>query len=198
MNADGSGVVRAADDARDAAAVLAPGNPLGDEWALPQRDDVDLLVAWSGTPGGGLFEASPLTWMPAGRAALDAFCQRLAPQLEQRGQRLAFRPHARHVLSDEPSCVRFLNDYAGGPFTLAFEPALLFEPTTLDAFDERLPRLFEALAPRSALVIVSDARVHAAGEGVEPVPLGQGVFPAALVHELVERYVPDDVPVVKL
>jgi len=201
VNDDGSGAVHAVEDSAQVVAAIVPDNPLGESWALPARDDVELIVAWSGVPGASneeLFEPNPLTWMPAGRTALDELCARLGPILESRDQRLAFRPHARHVLSDEPSCLQFLTDYEDGPFTLAFEPALLMEPGMLDALDERLPRLFTSLGPRAALVILSDAKLNETGRRVEIVPPGQGVFPMELVDELVERHVPEHVPVASL
>ena len=64
--------------------------------------------------------------MSAGRAALDRCCASL---LSRHAELIvALRPHCRQVLSDVPSCLKFLEDHHGEPLSLALDPAAMIEP----------------------------------------------------------------------
>jgi hypothetical protein len=190
------GVIVTADDAHEPLAATLGGNPLQDSYTIPSYLPGERLLLWSGTLGDDLFEPHPHTWMPRGRAALDEFCGRMREGLEQSGRRICFRPHSRHVLSDPPSCVKFLKDHESEPFEIALAPALMFEPDMLDDVDDHLERMFGTLGPRCAMVMLRDVVADADGDECVSVPLGRGRMPRELVCSLIERYVPAGTPIV--
>jgi hypothetical protein len=190
------GVVVTPDAERQPLAVTLSGNPLHDVYSIPSQLPCEHLVLWSGTLGDELFEAHPHNWMPPGRAALDECCTRLGEGLEQSGRRICFRPHSRHVLSDPPSCLKFLDDHAGELFDIALAPALMFEPGMLDDIDDHLERMFAMLGPRCAMVLLRDVTADEDGDMCVSVPLGRGRMPRDLVGSLIERCVPAATPIV--
>lgn len=118
-------------------------------------------VAWTGSlaelEGGGLFEDDPRTWGPKGWAALEEACLRLAAA----GHRVTLRPHHRHIISDIPSCKRFIesNLAASAGIRLAHDPLSMCTDgmQAPNSFMDHLHRLFEAvdsLPPESIAAIV--------------------------------------------
>ena len=95
--------------------VAGPAGVRGDWWApysvlggFPIRMDGLRAIVWSGSfaqvESGGLFDEDPRTWGPKGWAALHKALAKLAYSPE----RMAIRPHVRHVVSDTPGCKRLL------------------------------------------------------------------------------------------
>ena len=175
-------------------ASFADGNPLAADWLLDLDIPGERIVAWSGTMSDELFGDDPRTWMPAGQEAFRQFCDSAAPTLLLRGRRLAFRPHARHVLSDVQSSLTFLRTRAGQPFEILLAPADLLTPALLADAEDHLTRAFEALGPRASGVLLQDAVVE--GDRLRPVPLGEGLLPAAPLRALLDRCVPADTPII--
>ncbi len=98
------------------------------------------------------------TWSPAAWAALVEHLT----AFRARGVPLAIRPHARHVVSDVPSCARLLRHLAepSAPASAALAPcALLFDPAAIVPDDEPRPavrvdlltRAYEAVPDLAAL-----------------------------------------------
>jgi hypothetical protein len=188
------GLVAGIDDPHDVIARIADGNPLADGWTPPdgETDDAVPLVAWSGTLADDLYASDPRTWMAAGRAALDRWWSEIGAA----GRPVHLRPHCRHVLSDVPSCRRFIHDHAEAPPTLALAPADLLEPVMLDAVEDHLGRILELLVPCAAVVLLHDVEPTADGDRLVPVPLGAGRLACDDVRDLLKRHVPAELPVV--
>jgi hypothetical protein len=173
-------------------------NPLSQDWLY----DLDLpgsqLVTWSGTVADGLFESTPLNWMPQGQRAFNQFCDQLQPQLVRHQLTLCFHPHSRHVLSDVNLCMKFLRERSGQPFQLALAPASLIEPNMMNDVDDHLIRMFEGLGRHCAMVMLSDVLIHQHDDEpwCEAVPLGTGVLPRERVLELLRNHVPPETPIV--
>lgn len=182
-----------------AEAILLEANPL-EEGVLTGETLVShpaTPVVWTGSLAGPLFARDPRTWSPAGWAALGAWCDAVRDVLEHAARTVMLRPHARHVLSDVQRCVRFFEDRAGQPFTLALEPAAMLEPTMLAGAEDHLGRIFEFLAPRAAVVIMSN--VAPLSDGAEtPLQRGRahhGAIDPALTARLVREHVPEATPI---
>jgi sugar phosphate isomerase/epimerase len=155
------------------------------------------VVAWSGTLAeDGPFGRDPRTWMRPGREALRAFCAAVRGPLLDAAARVALRPHARHVLSDAASCLRYLDEFGEGPLELALDPASMLEPSMLADAEDHLERALSALAGRSVMVLVHDVRPR--GADLAAVPLGEGVLPRDAVWRLLAAHVPPQTPVVLL
>ncbi len=182
------------DVAGQALASFADGNPLDDEWALDIELPGSMIVCWSGTLADTLFGDEPRTWMRAGHDAFREFCDAAAPTLIARGRTLAFRPHARHVLSDVQGCLNFLRTRAGQPFGLATAPTDLLTASMLGDIDDHLTRIISTLAPRSSMLLLHDVAVD--GDALTPVSLGQGILPRDLVRSLLAEFAPAELPVV--
>ena len=178
----------------DLIAVVDDGNPLDAHWRIPVSD-APMIVAWTGTLADGLFACEPRNWMGQGATQFGARCDALAPALVADERTLAWRPHARHVLSDHPSALVFMKEH-GAPFGLALDPAALFEPSMLDVAEDHLERIFTALGPLASLVLLHDVTVDEAGDTCTPLPFGHGRLPASVLADLVARFVPAGTPVV--
>lgn len=199
---------------------LGGGAPLG--WAnarglvdpawAPEPGWAGAHVAWSGSLGDGLFEADPRTWGPAGRAALEGARRRAA----ELGATICIRPHARHVVSDIPSCQRWLGVgprgealAAGGGLLL--DPCAMLTARMLRDHADFLRRAVETLAPLAGVVgvVVCDVAVDEepapgpdggpdggpdsgpdGGPPLRAVPLGRGVLERGLLVDLVRRAAP--------
>jgi len=118
------------------------------------------VVAWSGSMADELFGEDPRTWGPAGWAALDAACERAAPVLAERGATMALRTHARHVLSDVPSCERFVRERRGRHgevFRVLLDPVSMLAPSMLAMAEDHLRRMVGAIgtmAPGLAGIVI--------------------------------------------
>lgn len=136
------GVPRAALSTLNLLAGAVPG--------ISHAGDPPRLIAWSGwlpedsTPEDGCFRTGFETWGPEGRRRFEELCDWLGPRLRDAGRTLVLRPHARHVLSDIPSCLSFAKARAGQPFELLIEPAALLTPDTLRDAPEHIERIVSA------------------------------------------------------
>jgi len=163
--------------------------------AEPARQ-ADRLLAWSGTLGEQLFAPDPRTWMAAGWKAFEALCDHLGPSLRTLGWTLCFQPHARHVLSDAKGCREFLARRSGQPFAVALAPATMLERSMLPRLEDHLVRLFEALGPAAALVLLEDVQPDTDEDGLpRRTTLGGGRLPRELVLSLLREHVPASTPV---
>ena len=178
------------------AAAWVDGNPLQPGWLASLEVPAPRLLCWSGSLAEDAFSPHPANWMRPGRAALDAFVARSAAAMEARGVALCLRPHARQVLSDAQGCLRFLTDHAGLPVQVALAPADMLTVDMLPELAEHLQRMFTALGPRAAVVLLEDVRPATEGDLTDRMPLGQGLFPRELVHALLRDHVPPETPVV--
>ncbi len=189
------GIVSRLGQANDIAAAWIDGNPL-DENFMADVDQVSpRLLMYSGTLSSTLFGEDPRTWLKPGRAALDAFTERVLPMLQKTKRTICFRPHARHVLSDPQGTLKFLLDHNQQPFEIALSPADMIAPDMIGTIDDHLRRMFESLAPRAALVFLNDIRINAQGLA-RSVALGDGVLPQELVLSLIREHVPSTTPLV--
>jgi hypothetical protein len=184
-------------------ASFADGNPLSEEWALDIELPGDHIVCWSGTLADELFGDEPRTWMREGHLAFRDFCDAAAPTLVARDRTLAFRPHARHVLSDVQGCVNLLREREGQPFALAVGITDLLTPSMLPDLEDHLRRIVPTLAPRAAMLLLHDAVPD--GDRLRPVPLASDEAGClnrepirALLRDLLGGSLPPDCPVVLL
>lgn len=187
--------------ARQPVASFVDGNPLADDWLLDLEVPGDVIITWSGTLASTLFGDDPRTWMRAGHDAFRAYCDSAAPTLVAQERRIAFRAHARHVLSDVQGCLNFLRMREGQPFDLAFAPADLLTPDMLPNAEDHLTRAFEALGSRAKVVLLHDALPSDGDDGelpILPVPLGRGVLPGDVLRRLVAEFVPASTPILLL
>lgn len=177
--------------------VLAGANPLAEGFTLPDPGDARVVVLPAGTladPAEGPEAADPRNWMGFGRAALDAVVVPLARRLAAEGRRLVLLPHARHVLSDVPSCRRFLADHADLAVGVALAPAALLEPTMVGDVADHLERILRDLAPIAALAWLEDVVV--AGDACRRVPLGTGILPLAPLFAGISARLPAGTPII--
>lgn len=165
--------------------VIDARDPLAHDWAPDLSADP---VAWSGSLSDDLFEPHPHNWLPPGRAALDALCARVRPALEAADRTLVFRPHARHILSEVPSCRAFLQDHAREPFGIALSPADMLEPSMLDRVEEHLERFVAGLGGLCTCILRADVAV--AGDDCVLRPAGEGILPLSLLDDLLAQHAP--------
>ena len=177
------------------AAAWMEGNPLAPGWLACAEVPAPRLLCWSGSLADDPIAVQPGNWMRPGRAALDAFVSRTAPVLERQSRTLCLRPHLRQVLSDAQGCLRFLADHAGVPVQLALSPADMIGPGMLRDLPDHLERLFGALGPRAAVVLLEDLGAMEEDDPPRPCPLGEGPLPRELVLRLIEAHVPPETPV---
>lgn len=170
------------------------GNPLDPDFLLELELPGPRAILWSGSLGESLFADEPRNWMPAGRAALAAFCDSAARPLGLAEKRMCFRPHHRHVLSDVQGSLSFLRERDGQPFGIALAPADLFTPDMLGDADDHLARAIGSLGHLADLVIVDDLRPGP--DGLERVPFGEGALPAGRYARLLLEHVPAATPIV--
>lgn len=171
----------------DVAATIVDGNPLGDpKWALPPTVPSGLVVMSSGwipeSDGAGAGTSGLATWGPIGRAAFESLCDRLAAELAPRKATVLFRSHARHVLSDAPSCIKFLQRRAGEPFGLLLDPVAMLARGMLPRAEEHLARILGALAPNAATWAVLLANAEPAPDGaLRPAPITRGAIAPGVI-----------------
>jgi hypothetical protein len=182
-------------------------NPLDTTEVRVPEGSAPRLVGWSGTLAEAIFGEDPRTWGPRGWGELDAFCGRIAPVLASRGLTLCFRPHARHVLSDVPSCLRFLRgraEHAGGGgrlFGLLLDPVSMLTGSMVSSAEDHVARILDALGGAEGVcgLLVANVRVVGAEEAgglAEAAPVHEGLIPVGRLGALVRDGVPAWMPVV--
>lgn len=195
----GARIVPLADGDGDPFAAVLDGNPLGPGWSLPPAP-CRRVVVWSGRLGADDEDRAPgvRTWGRAGREAFEGLCDRLAETARPRGVTVLLRPHARHVLSDTPSCAAFLRRRAGDGLGLLLDPASMLTPSMLAHGAEHVARIVGDLASMIGVGAVLLANVERTGPGNDDLrlaPLTRGELDAPPLAAAA-RGVPPGVPVV--
>ncbi len=151
-------------------------------------------VLWSGTPGDDPFASDFRVWTDeawAGLArAIAALRMEVGPDVM-----LWVRPHACHVVSDLPSCRRFLSDVADASTRVLLDPASMLTEELVGAAEDHLVRILDGLGREPGVGAVLVADVGASGG---PVSLGEGVLGAELAASLVRDRARSDMPLVLL
>ncbi|MDX9910845.1 MAG: hypothetical protein RBS39_03335 [Phycisphaerales bacterium] len=112
------------------------------------------LAMWSGwipdpdDPSPTFRHASPLTWMPAARAALE---QRLL-DARRMGLALALRPHARHAISDVPGVLDLARRHEHARVLL--DPLAMLTDDMLPRAADHLRRILSDLATLPTILAV--------------------------------------------
>ena len=198
----------AQDGTAESAQIRVWGGNIADDQSPPDgvfegARAVAISSGWFGEVGpDGVYPNDPRAWMPTGRTAGDEGIARLADRAHAAGCELWVRPHARHTLSDIPSCRTAMNAWAeagGISPRLLLDPAALLTGETIIAAEEHLERIFFALAShdRAAAIILSGVeRAPSDPAAAVPVPLGEGDVPADLILKLWRSTGADRLPVV--
>ncbi len=194
----GARIVPLADGDGSPFAEVLDGNPLGPGWPLPPAA-TGRVVVWSGWLGAE-DEGAPgvRTWGRAGREAFERLCDRLGEAARARGATVLVRPHARHVLSDIPSCADFLRRCAGDGLGLLLDPASMLTPSMLLHGVEHVARVIGGLAPMTgvgAVVLANVERVAPGSDDLRLVALTRGELEAPALAAAA-REVPRGLPVV--
>lgn len=190
-------------DPRSSFARAAPGNLVA-EPLLPTRlpPGPGRTLLWSGwfepdQSDGDL--PSPLTWSPAAWTRLTTFCAAVA---ESRSDaRVCFVPRSGHILSDLPSCQRFLGGRAGWTGAHADRFELLLDPIGMLSLDmlvhapEHLERIVLGLGGLAGVAGIFLSNV--APVSLERRPIHDGVLSAPFLAELLSRC-PADLPLLLL
>lgn len=173
---------------------IAPGGS-PQEWMSTIPEDIDFLIAWTGTLGDDLFSRdTPMNWLGPGQTALTAFLAGVSPLLIERGIGLLLRPHCRHVLGDATTARSYLDTLDPNyPVGLALDPASILEPEMCKAGADHCRRTFEILGPIADLVILTGAEPD--GESVRSMPLGEGLIGADLLVEQFTEHCQEGTPV---
>ncbi len=183
-------------DRRTPYAGLVHQNILEEDPWLPDAGEPapgDRLIVWSGALGGGLFDRSPETWLPAGLVALHAWLDRAMSVCDGAGIELLVRPHARHVLCDAHRVASFLNDRPEAMLALA--PAALLESDMLHDAEDHLARALETLGGRASCVVVQNVKPpETASQAPQRVGLEDGLLDARMLVEIILKNVPPNVP----
>jgi len=164
--------------------------------ALPHEPPAPTLACFSGwlpedhRPERGVFSPSLATWTGEGAARLQPLMDWLADELDVRRLRLALWPHARHVLSDAASLVRFLDGVPGIGFIL--EPAALLTTDMLSDAEDHLERLADLLDHPAAIgAVVTNIETVRTPDGrreARTCPLHRGQLePRIIMRTIVER-----------
>lgn len=173
-------------------AVVAPHNPLATapaEAAAQLPAEAPRVIGWSGSLGDSLFGRAFATWMPAGRDALAGYLDAALSRCRDAGTTLLLRTHARHVVSDAVAARAILDERAGEPLGVAFDPAACFEAEMLRDAQDHLVRLFELAGPLADVIILrSLAPPMGAGDLPAAVALGEGLLDAGLLGRLVKAH----------
>lgn len=205
-SADGRGSIRQADAPSGApawAAVDECFNPLAPAQDPPPLIPGGRLVLWSGwtqpAPGADDTPEPAPAWLRSSHTAFEAWCDRTAPALANAEATVLFRPHARHVLSDAPSCISFLRrrggggEEAGSGFGLLFDPCAMLDATMLRRADDHLPRILDALVglPSVGAILLTNLQpAPGAPGGLRPAPLHRGILPPALIVAAFRNHAP--------
>jgi hypothetical protein len=102
------------------------------------------------------FVHDPRLWQPAAWSMLIDRLRALAPIGVGTGQRLLIRPHARHIVSDIPACLKLAGQIVGTPGTTGVSGGLerfgllmdwpgMLTPSMLASLDDHLERLLSGI-----------------------------------------------------
>lgn len=149
-----------------------------------------VVIAWSGWIGepassaDGAVESDYRAWSGEGRRRLDDVMAETLPLLAARRSSLWIRPHARHVLSDGPSCAAFMRAHAAacadGRLGVLLDLNLVLTESMRARREEHVERLLGTLGQLGGLVGVAAtqadesvirALIDAAGNSRTPGPM---------------------------
>lgn len=182
----------------DLIARVVPDNPLEPDGAEQRMDGSVTAVRWSGWLPSAENGGVP-TWGPAGRRAFDQWCTRLTQTLAEAGGSVWVRPHARHVLSDTPSCADFLRRHASAHLKLLLDPAGMLTSAMLARADEHVERALSAFAGNPGIGAVMLTNVVRGSETeLAPAPIHRGLVDGSELARIVRAAVPEHVPLVLL
>lgn len=128
----------------------------------------------------------PRTWGPRGWAMLE---ERLADLLSRPGPRFLVRPRWSDVISDAPSCCRFLElaeRHASTPPRLGIllDPVAMLAPSMMTNAEDHVRRVIEIVAHRPGVegVVFSNVELH---DGLpRPSPVHRGLLDVKLLAAL--------------
>lgn len=165
----------------------------------PSMPECGSWVCWSGwlgesDPQRGWYERVPGQWLGSSQ---DAWT-RVESVLDRAGGAV-LRPHARHLVSDGPTCLNWLR---GRPDRkLLLDPVAMLEPEMLEAGDDHIERVLEMVGPLAWGVVVCDVQVReepARSAWCVPAPAGKGRLDMQRFVENVRTYVGDEAMLVGL
>lgn len=173
-------------------------NTLEPDGAERRIEAPGIAVMWSGWLASG--ESGGVgTWGPAGRRAFDQWCTHLKQTLAVSGGNVWVRPHARHVLSDTPSCADFLRRHASAQLKLLLDPSGMLTPAMLARADEHVERALSALAGNPGIGAVMLTNVVRGSETeLAPAPIHRGLVDGSVLARMARAAVPEHVPLVLL
>lgn len=141
----------------------------------------------------------PRTWGPRGWEALEAA---LRPYLARDGARILLRPAHTDVLSDAPSCIRFLDRReqwgadAGERLGILLDPAAMIAPSMIPTAEDHIARILEIVANRPGVDGVVAANIEIRDDAPAPTPLHRGSIPPARLAALFRANVPAATPLI--
>jgi len=127
----------------------------GVQRSIAKRPGAGPIILWSGTPESDLFARSPRAWLMPADENLTRLCDQLSALAQTHNCRILLRPHARHILSDIPRCLRFLQNKPAS-LGLALDPIAMLEPSMLRDWEDHLARILQSLAPLSDALFISN------------------------------------------
>lgn len=141
----------------------------------------------------------PRTWGPRG---WDALIEGVDTLVAQSTATILLRPVAGHVVSDAPSCLRFLRltserwntgDVRVG---VALDAAAMLAPSMVPLASDHLARILEIVAGEPGVAAVYATNVAADGNLCRTTPLAEGVVPAEELAALLRHHVPASTPLI--
>jgi len=154
------------------------------------------LIVNSGTLAVDLNTLDPHNWMADGMKALTEHLELLGPALRAASTTLLVEPCSRHILHDAPVVRDFFSEHSQRPIGLALNPTALFEPSMLQFREDHLRRIADTLAPLATALILTDARLDAAGGRLAPCHLGDGAFDPQSTAGVCLAVLAPDIPIV--
>lgn len=153
---------RIADASGKVWAAVWGGNLVAGE--LPGAGELDAQVprwvVWSGTPAEGLFDESPFIWGMPAWGKFEAGLRRVAAMAA--GKKVLVRPHARHVMSDLPSCLRVLGRTSVENARVLLDPGAMLTDDMKKNAEDHVTRILEGMCghPGVEAVVVGDELVE--------------------------------------
>ncbi len=166
--------------------------------ALPASPEQRLIIRSGWLPDEEAPDRpDPRTWGARGWEALE---EALSRHLAGTGPRILIRPAWTDVISDTPSCIRFLDlrEQWGGleRLGLLLDPAAMLAPSMMPTAEDHVRRILEMVAGREGVdgVVASNVEVR---EGVpRHAPLHRGAIDAQRLSALYRGLVPASIPII--
>jgi hypothetical protein len=143
----------------------------------------------------------PRTWGPRGWEALEASIRAC---LRRQGPRLLVRTAHTDVLSDAPSCIRFLDrreEWGGGSsgvdrLGILLDPAAMIAPSMIATAEDHIARILEIVAALPGVDGVVAANIKAHNGQAVATPFHMGMVPPDRLGALLRVHVPVGTPIV--